>query len=658
MKSTEFKNPDFSWINLPAKKYKGLVEDAIKENLRVMQIVKAIPDVDRTFENTVQPLEYVGEFLGTTWGILYFLMNAKPAKADRDLAKEAVDFVQNQYLELSYDEDIYKAFIVLQNKKPKLIGAEKKLFEDNLLSYKLMGFGLPKAKRNAVKKKLLQYGKMCSEFSKNINDYKDHILVTKEELDGASESYVQGLPRRNGKYTVDLTYPSHGPFMENVHNEQKRKELTQKFLRKGGQKNMAVLMRMLKTRKEISSTLGFKNHAEYRLVEKMAKDPKTVFKFLNSLIKPLRKKMAEDLAVLKDTKATLTNKKVTKLEQHDMMYLINQDKKRRHNVDNSKVKEYFPLNIVTKGMFGIYEKLFGVKFVKENKIPVVYKDVQTFSVYDVASKKTIGYFFLDLHPREGKYGHAAVFPIIPGRALQDGCYQKPIVGMMCNFAKPTKSTPSLLSHDEVETYFHEFGHLVHGTLTKAKFGTQSGTSVQQDFAEAPSQMLENWVWDAQIINLLSGHYKNPRQKLPKDLLKKMLAAKNHMAGYFNMRQLALATFDMTLHTKPNVMSPEKLYSSIVKDLVGIDMPKNQLYPAGFGHLNGYDAGYYGYMWSKVYASDMFTRFAKEGLLNSKTGRDYRSKVLEPGGSKKSMELVKDFLGRKPNTKAFLKELGL
>ena len=360
--------------------------------------------------------------------------------------------------------------------------------------------------------------------------------------------------------------------------------------------------------------------------------------------------------ITKNPKATLDYYDVSNIQAYNMSEL----KKRKFGIDNEKVREYFPLEVVKRGTLEIYSKLFSVKFVKLFGYPTWHKDVEVYAVRE--NGKTVAYFMFDLYPREGKYGHAAVFDIIPGRvSVEKGKekYNPPVACMVTNFKKPTKAMPSLLTHDEMETFFHEFGHVVHVVLTKARYASQSGANVAIDFVEAPSQMLEHWVWDKKMLNILSGHYKNPAKKLPKILLDNLLAAKNHMIAFWAVRQLVLASLDMEVHTSSAVKDANKVLNQVMWDYFGITMPRGSIYPAGFGHIGGgYDAGYYGYMWSDVYAADMFTRFEKEGLLNKKTGADYKKWILEKGSSMDEMELVKKFLGRKPNNKAFLKERGL
>src|SRR5471032_3223296 len=261
---------------------------------------------------------------------------------------------------------------------------------------------------------------------------------------------------------------------------------------------------------------------------------------------------------------------------------------------------------------------------------------------------------MDLFPREGKYSHAAAFNMVSARQMQDGSYQKPVSAIVANFDKPSADRPSLLNHDEVETIFHEFGHIMHQTLTKAAYGRFSGANVARDFVEAPSQMLENFVWDPVVLSSLSGHYKDHAKKLPKELLDKMLAARNADVALINLRQLLFGIVDMAYHGAHPPSDTTELYSRVSKDVSLIPMTSGTHPEASFGHLmGGYDAGYYGYLWSKVYAQDMFSVFKADGVMSPAVGRRYRTEILEKGSSRDEMDSLKAFLGREPSEDAFL-----
>jgi thimet oligopeptidase len=269
----------------------------------------------------------------------------------------------------------------------------------------------------------------------------------------------------------------------------------------------------------------------------------------------------------------------------------------------------------------------------------------------------IVYFYTDFIPREGKYNHAAAFPLISGRKFSDGTYSYPVSSIVANFTKPANGKPSLLTHDEVVTVFHEFGHIMHQTLTRAPYASLSGSSVAQDFVEAPSQMLENWVWNPKILGMLGGHYQDHSKKLPPELLKQMIKARDFNQGMFYTKQLLYGLFDMDLHTQPGPVDATKIFDHLYLSIVGQQPLEGGHFAAGFGHLmGGYDAGYYGYLWSEVYAQDMFSKFPQSDLTDAGMGARYRAVILEHGNMQDAIVLLKDFLGREPNTKAFFKKL--
>ena len=319
------------------------------------------------------------------------------------------------------------------------------------------------------------------------------------------------------------------------------------------------------------------------------------------------------------------------------------------------------MELVTEGMLAVYQKLLGLTFREIPKAATWHPDVKLYEVSDAASGESIAHFYMDLFPREGKYKHAAAFTLIQGRRLPDGTYQKPVSAMVANFNKPTKDKPSLIKHgehEEVETYFHEFGHIMHQTLTKAKYGRFSGSNTARDFVEAPSQMLENWVWDPAVLDSLSGHYKDRNKKLPKELLEKMIAAKNMNVGLKSLRQMLFASVDQSYHTQGDIEDTTAVYRALQNKIARIPMSPGVHPEASFGHLMGYDSGYYGYMWSLVFAEDMFSRFKQEGVLNPAIGRRYRELILESGSARDEAQLLREFLGREPNEDAFLKSIGL
>lgn len=641
---------DFAWVSWKPKDFKNFPTKAIVELKSDYEAIKSVPTSERTFQNTICALQNCGREFGQKVHYVGFLAEISPDKSVRESAHEAIEEYSNRIIDVVYDEDVYKALCEYAEKNEKLKDEDKILFDDTMRSYRRMGFGLPKAKQTELKKNLKELSQLSLSFRKNINDYKDSITLTKEEAVGLSDRFLSGLKKdKYGKYLVTLEYPDIGPFLENSPNDMKRKEIIDKNARKGGDKNITILKRILSLRQRNAKLLGYKTFAHYAIEDRMAKSPENVMNFLNGIVHKVEKGAQRDKEELLAFKRSFTKNEAATIEYYDSYY-VSQLEKQKYAVDSEKIREYFPFEKVRTGVFDVYQKLLGVKFVKNTDYPLWHTDAELYEIKD--KSKTIAYFVMDLFPREGKYGHAAAFDLIDGHVEGDH-YKAPLAALVCNFSKPTKSTPSLLSHDEVETFFHEFGHVMHAVLTKARHESQAGFHVAWDFVEMPSQMLENWAWERSVLKKISGHYKTGEQ-LPNSLISKMLTARKFRISTMYLRQMLFALFDMKLHYEGAKGSPNEIYRIMVKDMMGQTLPKTQLFPAGFGHIVGYEASYYSYAWAKVYAQDMFTRFEKEGYLNKKTGRDYRTWILEKGSSMDEMTLLKKFLGRSPNSKAFYK----
>lgn len=642
---------DFAWVDWQPKQFKNFPKKAITELKNDYDAIKKIPPSERTFENTVCALEQCGREYVQKIHYVSFLSEVSPKKSVREMAHKVAEEFSHLIVDVVYDEGIYRALCEYAAKKEKLQGEDKILFEDTMRGYRRMGFGLPKKKQEILKKNLKELSRLSITFRKNINDYKDYITLTADEAIGLSNRFLSSLKKDSkGRYLVSLEYPEIGPFLENSPNDLKRKEIVDKNARKGGPANIKLLKRIITLRHANAKLLDYKTFAHYAIEERMAKNPENVIKFLNSIVKKVEKGAQNDKKELLSFKREFTKNPRVSIEYYDSYY-VNQLQKQKYSVDSEKIREYFPFEKVRQGVFETYQKLFSVKFERVLDYPLWHPDVELYAITE--NKKILAYFSMDLFPRDGKYGHAAAFDLIDGR-VEDGHYIAPLAALVCNFSKPSKENPSLLSHDEVETFFHEFGHIMHDVLTKTRYESQAGFHVAWDFVEMPSQMLENWGWNKDILRKISGHYKT-NARLPDMLITNMLRARKFRISTMYLRQMLLSLFDMKLHFEKAPGAPQEIYRQMVKDIVGHTLPKTQLFPAGFGHIvGGYEAGYYSYAWAKVYAQDMFTRFENEGILNTKTGNDYRAWILEKGGSMDEMTLIKKFLGRAPNNKAFLK----
>jgi thimet oligopeptidase len=656
------KNPDLvAWVNWTPEEISQQVNKALEYKRQLFNRVKIIPASERNFENTVYAIEISDYPSSDCIGALEILMNMHPDESVRLASRNAIENYQNQIVDIEYDPEIYQSLKVYAEKNESLATDEQKLLTEMLRDYRRMGFDLPKNEQDTLKENIKELAQLETEFSQNINEYEDHItLAPLLEIGGLPQDYLERFKRdENGDYIVTLDYPDYFPFIQQADSAIKREELMHKYLRKGGERNMEILKRVLELRTENAKLLGYESHAAYVLETRMAKEPKQVDKFLEDLLQKAKSGLTKELEQLLKLKVEDTKNPEATLAYFDRSYYYRKLKKQKCNLDEELLKEYFSLEQTLEALFSLYSEIFSITITKEASLPVWHQDVTWYKLGD-SKGEVLGYFVLDLYPRPNKYGHAAVFTATGGRhsSLSDSTYVTPVCALVCNFSKPTESTPSLLTHDEVETLFHEFGHVCHDLITKARFLSQSGTHTSRDFVEAPSQMLENWVWNPEILKRIGRHYKDQTQTIPDDLINALISSRFVDGANFVTGQVLQSRLDFILHTSSNTDNPAKIHIDLMREYFGLEFPDDAIFPAGFGHLMGYDSGYYGYLWSKVYASDMFTRFQSEGLLNQETGLNYRIEILEPGSSRLEIESVTKFLGRAPNSEAFFKDLGL
>ena len=618
----------------------------------------AIPDEQRTFENTIMGYERAFEHYGDALGMSGFLSYVSTDKNFRDAAI-ALQMQMSQYMvDVATRRDIYRAIKAYADTKPDLEPDQALLLKDMMIGFKNSGMDLNDEDLETFKKLNKEKAQYIIKFDKNVQEYKDHLEVTKEQLQGLGEDYIAKLQKtEDGKYRVTLDYPDYVPFMLNSTSTQARKELEYKYNCRGGEENVELLEKTLALRQQIAQLLGYKNHAQLKLENRMAKNPDNVFDFLKDLekrLKPMAEAEDKNLISYKNQKQ---GSKSRTLYPYESGYWGTQYKKEHLELDPEKIKEYFPSEYVTQGMLDLFGHLFGISF-EPVDIPVWHEDVKAFKIINQKDGALVAYFYMDLYPREGKFKHAACFDLVGGQEKEDGSYQIPFVAIVANMNKPSADTPSLLKHGEVTTLFHEFGHVLHNALTKARYGAQAGTSVSWDFVETPSQLLERWAWNPQVLKKISKHYKTG-EPLPQDLIDRMIAAKNFGAGGAYLRQNFFAQYDMTLHTKKNTPDTTKTYFRLNKKIRNLPLTKNTIPQASFGHImGGYDAGYYGYLWSEVIAEDFFNEFEKHGIFNQELGMKLRREVLEKGATLDEAEMVKNFLGRKEEIGPFLQSIGL
>ena len=417
-----------------------------------------------------------------------------------------------------------------------------------------------------------------------------------------------------------------------------------------------MIEQILALRAEKAKLLGYATWAEYVLEDRMAKDPKTVATFLDGLKNHVAKKGDAEMAEFKALHVKLGGKATDPIPPSDRLYLEDQLRNSKYGLDSKEVSQYFEVTRVKAGLLDITSKMFDIKYRPAPTLPTWHRDVEAMEVTD-ATDKLIGRFYFDLYPREGKYKHAAVFGIRDTYQQADGARMMPIAAIECNFPKPGGAAPALMSHADAVTFFHEFGHVIHHILSESELSSFAGTSVARDFVESPSQMLEEWAWSKDTLAMFARHH-DTNAPLPASLYARMVKSRGFGRALATQRQLYLAALDQAYHTRAVPFDTTQVLKEINDAYTPFKYVEGTHFQASFGHLIGYDAGYYGYQWALSIAQDLFTRFKKDGLLDSKAAADYRANVLEPGDSDDASNLVAKFLGRAPNDaayKAFLLE---
>lgn len=661
-KTLPLTDKDFGWVKMTPALMKKQADAYILHKKKVYTEIKKILPENRTFVNTLYALERCDDSFDSFFSKMGLLSEVSPKKEVREAAHTIATEMSQKLVDIEYDRDLFIALCEyyegnFEYEKKSLRKEDIKLLEETLREYRRMGFDLPTEKQKRLKALMKKTSKLSIAFRQNINDYQDYILCTKEELAGLSERFISTLPKHtDGRYIVSLQYPHILPFMSEAENRKKREELAVKNLKKGGAKNLKIIEEIVALRQETAKILGYKHHADFRTENRMAKSAKNAEDFQNSLLKTLAPLAKKEMKELQAHAKTLG---IKKLEHYDIAYVATDLKKKLYDLDPETVRAYFPLEHVKRELFTLCENLFGI-VIAEYAVTLWHKDVKMYQIND-ADGTLIGYFAMDLYPRDNKFGHAMLSDVVVAHELgyKTEEYCAPFSAVVCNFPTPNKKVPSLLTIRDVETLFHEFGHCLHTVLSRARLESQAGANVAWDFVETPSQIMENWVWDKEMMEKLSMHYETGKS-MPKDMIERSIKGKIFQNAYFYTRQLIQGKLDLDLHTG-KVKDASGTYRKMNKFYFNIELPeKESLFPAGFGHLVGYDAGYYSYLWALVYACDAFESFKTKGnknvMTNTEVGMKWRREVLEKGSSEDEMKLVKNFLGRVPSQKAFLKEV--
>jgi thimet oligopeptidase len=641
------------------------VASTIADGNAALDTIGKLTAAQINFTNTFIALDDVNFHIGLASDRLGLIEQTSTNAAVRDAATDAIKSLSEWAVGLDYRDDVYRALKTFADTKPNLAGEDKKLLDDTLRDYRRAGLDLPKDQRDAVEKLRKELTALETDFENNVTKAHAELKFTKAELAGVPEDFLsqQGIKTGADEYTLKANITFHYIMVEdNAKLEATRRTMMTAQCNLARAANIPLLQKILVRRDELAHQLGYASYADYATETRMVKNAQTAIDFLQNLKTGLQPKYDAELKEFRDLKIAETGDTNAIINAWDWRYYANQLKKTKYNVDAEQLRVYFPYQNVLDGMFKIYQRIFGLKFAR---VEAPYKwigDLQLYTVTDAKTGEPMGLFYLDMFPRDGKYNHFAQFGIIEGKRLPDGKYQRPVCCLVCNFPPPQPDKPSLLSHDEVETIFHEFGHAMHTILTRAKYSRFAGTSVPQDFVEAPSQMLENWPWDKKVLDSFAADYRDPKKKIPQEILSQLKTARFATYATYYRRQLSFGLMDLTLHTQIHATNADDLVplsNKILSD-VSFPVPPDTAFVAYFGHIIGYGAGYYGYAWADAIAADMATVFEQspDGFFDKTTGMRMRNEIYAVGDSRDINISIEKFLGRPRSLNPFLKRIGV
>ena len=642
-----------------------------------------------TWENLIEPIETAEDRLNKTWSPVSHLNSVMNNDELREAYNACLPKLSDYATEMGQNEKLFHAYesIVSRETFSSLSKAQQKVLTNASRDFKLSGVALPENKKQRYKEISQQLSSICSRYSDNVLDATNawtKLITDVNELAGFPENDLAQAkqsaamfhveqseksatmfhvkPEESG-WLITLQYPSYLAVMMHADNRELRHEVYRAFATRaseGGFNNTQIMEEILALRHEESQLLDFANYAELSLATKMANSPEEVISFLDDLAQKSLPQARQDVEDLK--KFALENYNIEELQAWDVTYLSEKMRQKHYQLSQEDVKNYFPAQKVLNGLFEILNRLYGLSFSEIKEFDRWHESAQLFEATDGAGRKR-GRFYLDLFARNKKRGGAWMDDCIGRRRLNDETVQLPVAYLVCNFTPPTADTPSLLTHDDVTTLFHEFGHGLHHVLTQVDYLGVSGISgVAWDAVELPSQFMENWCWDKEALSLISSHYQTG-ETLPDALFEKMLAAKNFQAGMMMVRQLEFSLFDFHIHHDFETIRGGRIYeilNEIREKIAVLPVPEFNRFAHSFSHIfaGGYAAGYYSYKWAEVLSSDAFSLFEEKGIFDAETGRAFLTNILEMGGSDDAMELFKNFRGREPSVDALLRHNGI
>ena len=667
--NTPFQTPPFNSIKTehykPAMLY--AIEQA-KQEVNAIIVNRARPD----FENTIVALERAGGLLNRISGVFFNINECMTS-----------DQLQQIYMEIIPDLTAYGNDVSMN---PLLFAKVKEVYDqrDDIALTTEQRMLLEKTYKSFIRSGALlegaakeEYRKVSEELSMLTNQYQMNVLAeqnafflnitNKKDLAGLPD-YVIAAAREEAKarkqkgWTFTLQYPSFSPFMQYADNRDLREKMWRASAfeanNNNDKDNKEIARKIANLRLRMAQLLGYSSYAEYALEERMAQNPQTVNKFINDLFEASMPFAEKEMKEVQDY--ANAHGFVGQIQRWDFSYWSEKLKNDKYAMDPSMFKPYFKLENVKKGVFDLADRLYNIEFRENNQIEKYHPDVTVYEVYDKADGKFLAVLYMDFFPRESKRSGAWMTAFREQYIDENGNDVRPLIQLVCNFTKPTSKEPSLLTFDEVNTFLHEFGHCLHGMFASGTYQSISGTSVYRDFVELPSQIMENFATEKEFLDMFAVHYKTG-EKIPQELIDKLIASQRYLAGYMSVRQLSFGMIDMAWHTitspyTGDVIAMEK--NAIAKTEL-MPVVENSVMTTSFGHIfaGGYAAGYYGYKWAEVLDADAFAAFKEKGIFNREVSTSFRKNILSQGGKKHPMELYKAFRGHEPTNEALLRRCG-
>ena len=666
--SAPFGAPEFDKIR--NEHYLPAFEAAIAEAKAEIDAIVANPD-EPTFENTIEAMEYSGEALNNVASIFYNLMEANTNDELQQIAEEISPMMTEYSMYVSLNPALFERVKAVYEKKDELGLAKDQmtLLEDSYKGFVRGGANLSDEDKELYSKWSEELSLTTLQFSKNVlaatNAY---VLNITDEADLAGlPEFVKTMAAETAAekglegWAFTLDAPSYSPFLKYSEKRNLRKDIWTAYNTRaiGGEfDNTEIVKKIVDLRIKIANILGYETYADYALEERMAKSKATVTEFIKNLLEPsmpfAKKDVADVLAYAKKN-----GFEGERLESWDFSYWSEKYQQAEYSLSAEELKPYFQLESCIDAVFGLASRLYGISFQELDNVPVYHEDVKVYEVKD-ADGSHLALFYADFFPRASKRGGAWMTEF-RGQSIENGVEKRPFISIVCNFTKPTADAPALITHDELTTFLHEFGHALHGIFAEGRYGSLTGTSVSRDFVELPSQIMENWAFEPEYLNSFAKHYQTG-EPIPAELIDKVVAAKNYLAGYAQVRQLHFGLLDMAWHTLTELPSEStvEFEAKTLAPYAVMPAVSGTAFSGSFSHIfsGGYSAGYYSYKWAEVLEADAFSLFKEKGIFNTEVASSFRENILSKGSTEEAAVIYRNFRGHDPQPEALMKKLGL